>query len=115
VEVITLEVTPEEAEKLALAATEGKIQLALRNFSDSEDVITKGMTIPVLLTSYSTYGGSVPEAKAVPVRATGGRRPTPMTAKKPETGKRDIEKKPGVTVELIKGTKASEVKFEGGE
>jgi len=114
VEVITLEVTPEEAEKLALAATEGKIQLALRNFSDSEDVFTKGMTIPVLLGSYSTYG-SVQETKAVPVRATGGRRPTPMAAKKPETGKPEIEKKPGVTVELIKGTKASEVKFEGGE
>lgn len=52
VEVITLEVTPEEAEKLTLAVTEGHIQLALRNFIDSEDVITRGTTIPMLLTSY---------------------------------------------------------------
>src|SRR3972149_8776190 len=36
VDVITLEVTPEEGEKLALAASEGKIQLALRNFNDTE-------------------------------------------------------------------------------
>ncbi len=35
VDVITLEVTPEEGEKLALAATEGKLQLALRNYSDT--------------------------------------------------------------------------------
>ena len=32
VDVITLEVTPEEGEKLALAAPEGKLQLALRNY-----------------------------------------------------------------------------------
>ena len=48
VNVITLEVTPEEAQKLALAATEGKLQLALRNFSDTEDVRTKGTTDPHL-------------------------------------------------------------------
>ena len=49
---ITLEVTPEEGEKLALAATEGKLQLALRNYSDTAEVVTKGTTIPVLLSSY---------------------------------------------------------------
>ena len=114
VDVITLEVTPEEAEKLALAATEGKILLALRNFNDTEDVITKGMTIPTLLASYSTYG-SVQEAKVVPVKATGSKKPTPVMGKKIETGKPAPEKKPVVTVELIKGNKVSEVKFEGGE
>ena len=114
VDVITLEVTPEEAEKLALAATEGKILLALRNFTDTEDVITKGMTIPTLLASYSTYG-SVQEAKVVPVKATGSKKPTPVMGKKIETGKPALEKKPGFTVELIKGNKVSEVKFEGGE
>lgn len=45
VDVVTLEVTPEEGEKLALATTKGKIQLALRNFVDTEDVHTKGATI----------------------------------------------------------------------
>src|SRR4030042_5208140 len=114
VDVITLEVTPEEAEKLALAATEGKILLALRNFNDTEDVVTKGMTIPTLLASYSTYG-SVQEAKVVPVKATGSKKPTPVMGKKIETGKPALEKKPAFAVELIKGNKVSEVKFEGGE
>ncbi len=49
---VTLEVDPEEAEKLALASTQGKIQLALRNFADTKEVITNGSTIPGLLSSY---------------------------------------------------------------
>lgn len=52
VEVITLEVTPEEAEKIALASSQGTIHLALRNFTDSDDVFTKGITVPALLSSY---------------------------------------------------------------
>ena len=45
VSVVTLEVTPEDAEKLALAATKGKIRLALRSQRDSgkKDVETKGI------------------------------------------------------------------------
>src|ERR671935_100752 len=45
VKVITLEVTPEEGEKLALAATEGKIVLALRNQLNADTVLTRGETI----------------------------------------------------------------------
>lgn len=37
-----LEVTPEQAERLAFAATEGSIQLVLRGFGDSESVRTQG-------------------------------------------------------------------------
>lgn len=54
VKVITLEVTPQEAEKLALASTQGKIRLALRNHLGSEPVLTKGETISSLLASYSS-------------------------------------------------------------
>jgi pilus assembly protein CpaB len=50
---ITLEVTPEEGEQLALATNKGAIQLALRNFADTEDVITTGSTPETLLASYS--------------------------------------------------------------
>jgi len=38
VSVVTLEVTPAEAAKLAMASTEGRIQLALRNTIDNEKV-----------------------------------------------------------------------------
>ncbi len=53
VSVITLEVTPEEGEQLALATNNGTIQLALRNFVDAEEVITPGSTSDTLLSSYS--------------------------------------------------------------
>ncbi|SPQ00485.1 Pilus assembly protein [Candidatus Sulfobium mesophilum] len=56
VDVITLELTPEEAEKLAHATTQGPIHMALRGYTNSEDVKTRGATIPSLLT------GSTPEA-----------------------------------------------------
>jgi pilus assembly protein CpaB len=93
VDVITLEVTPEEGEKLALAANEGKLQLALRNFSDTENVLTRGVTIPSLLASYAigSVGGTIPKGEG--------------TAKKAHP----------LTVELIKGSKVSEIKFERSE
>jgi len=93
VDVITLEVTPEEGEKLALAANEGKLQLALRNFSDTENVLTRGVTIPTLLASYGMgpVGGTSPKGEQL------AQKPRPLT------------------VELIKGGKVSEVKFERSE
>jgi pilus assembly protein CpaB len=98
VDVITLEVTPEEGEMLALAASEGKLQLALRNYTDIEDVQTRGTTIPNLLTAYAGAG--------------------PVPAKKDTSTRRAVTVAPakGFTVELIKGNKVSEVKFNrGGE
>jgi pilus assembly protein CpaB len=54
VDVYTLEVTPEEGEKLALAATQGKLQFALRNITDVETVLTRGATIAETLNSLSS-------------------------------------------------------------
>ena len=52
VDVYTLEVTPEEGEKLSLAAVEGRLQFALRNATDMETVLTRGATVPETLASY---------------------------------------------------------------
>ncbi len=52
VKVITLEVSPEEAEKLALASSMGKFRLALRSPLSKDDVVTKGATVASLLSSY---------------------------------------------------------------
>jgi pilus assembly protein CpaB len=53
VDVYTLEVSVEEAEKLALAASQGKLQFALRNITDAKPVLTKGTTISQTLASLS--------------------------------------------------------------
>lgn len=42
VPVVTVKVTPEQAEKLALAANQGRIQMALRNTLDLESIETSG-------------------------------------------------------------------------
>jgi len=62
VTVVTLLVTPEEAESLTLAATEGRIQLALRNTLDSDEIETRGRRI----TSLISGGGSPSTAASTP-------------------------------------------------
>jgi pilus assembly protein CpaB len=54
VQVMTLEVDIEEAEKLALASTQGKLRLALRNPLNIEKVLTKGANVASLLASFRT-------------------------------------------------------------
>jgi pilus assembly protein CpaB len=93
VKVITLEVTPEEGEKLALAATEGKVVLALRNQLNAEAVLTKGATIPTLLNSYRARE----EVKREEPKATVKSNPKPAA--------------PEVSVELIQGGKVSTLTF----
>ncbi|MBT8487959.1 MAG: Flp pilus assembly protein CpaB [Gemmatimonadetes bacterium] len=69
VTVVTLLVTPEQSEELTLAATEGRIQLALRNTLDSEEVQTAGRRITSLLA-----GGSSSASRAA---ATSNATPVP--------------------------------------
>lgn len=73
VTVVTLLVTPEQAETLTLAATEGRIQLALRNALDSGETVTQGRRIASLVA-----GPAPPPAPArAPARAAPPRPPTP--------------------------------------
>jgi pilus assembly protein CpaB len=53
VNAVTLQVTPEQAEKLVLAANESKLQLVMRNYSDQEDAQTKGANKATLLSGES--------------------------------------------------------------
>jgi pilus assembly protein CpaB len=94
VNVVTLLVTPEEAERLTLASTEGKIQLALRNPLDPSAPATPGVRPAGLL-------GTAPKTTAVRVAMT--RRPAaptvpaiPVVAAAPDAPP---------TVEIIRGDK----------
>jgi len=49
VQTVTLLVTPEDAEKLVLASTEGKLQLSLRNTSDRSAKATPGVQLKELI------------------------------------------------------------------
>jgi len=49
VDVYTLELSPKESERLALAATQGTLNFALRNEQDVAKVLTTGSTVPKAL------------------------------------------------------------------
>jgi pilus assembly protein CpaB len=92
VNVVTLLVSPEEAERLTLGATQGKIQLALRNPLDKTVPETPGIRNAVLLGL----------AQAGPARRTGTSahaRPVATMAAAPT---------PEPTVEMIRGDKRNE-------
>lgn len=76
VPVITVLVTPEQAETLALAASQGRIQMALRNTLDTLPIRTNGARAGTLMMAVRTgSSGSAP---------AGWRRPGPVVA--PEEG-----------------------------
>ena len=93
VNVVTLLVTPEEAERLTLASTEGKIQLALRNPLDQSAPETPGVKPAALL-------GTAPKTTAV--RVAMSRRPAPSVPSTPV-----VAAAPDAlpTVEMIRGDK----------
>lgn len=92
VDVITLEVSPEEAEVLALASAEGKLQLSLRNFTDTKNLAPRGASVQSLL------------------RILSGKSADPGKKGK---GKKDVTpvKENYQSVQLIEGHKVNEVKF----
>jgi pilus assembly protein CpaB len=76
VHVVTLLVSLEEAERLALASREGSLRLVLRGFNDSNVVLTRGTTVGDMLRAYA--GGapapsqpSLREALSTPKKAPG--------------------------------------------
>jgi pilus assembly protein CpaB len=90
VSVVTLLVNPDEAERLTLAASEGKIQLALRNPLDRSAPTTRGVRPAVLL-------GSEPATRVVPSPRAAASVARASALPVPEV--------PQATVEIIRGDK----------
>ena len=111
VKAVTLLVTPEQAEKLALASSEGRLQLVMRNSIDQGDEQTTGMDKRRLL------GGE----RAVPAPEPGSLKSEQPAASAPAARRlRPVESKPvvqappptpRVSVEMIEGAKKKNVDF----
>jgi pilus assembly protein CpaB len=113
VKAVTLQVTPEQAEKLVLAANEGKLQLVMRNYSDQEDTQTKGANKATLLSGESYVPQPPPPsekadpAKLVVKRVAQVRRASvTLTAEKPVAT--PVSRN---SVEFIEGNKRREVEI----
>jgi pilus assembly protein CpaB len=99
VTVVTLLVNPEQSERLALASTEGKIQLALRNPMDQTSPETPGVKTAAL----------VGVAKSAPVATTRVASARPRTSKAPQPMTMAAPApEPMPTVEVIRGDKRAQ-------
>jgi len=111
VKAVTLQVTPEQAEKLALASNEGKLQLVMRNQIDQGDEQTKGVNKRELITG-SDRAMPAPEPGSMKSEQPKDTRPVrrvrvpaePKAAPAPEV-------KPRTQVEMIEGAKKRSVEF----
>jgi len=115
VKTVTLQVTPEQAEKLALASSEGRLQLVMRNSIDQGDEITSGATKKTLLDGERAQ--PVPEpgldkgVKAV-THTSAPRRARPRVAASETAVKvNTAHAPPRPSVEVIKGSKKENVDF----
>ena len=95
--VVTLLVTPDDGERIALAASEGQLMLALRNPLDTEQVATNGVRVGGLFGQQPAPApkpAGPPRAKAAPVKAevvTAAPAPVPPRVEAIRAGKRTTE------------------------
>jgi pilus assembly protein CpaB len=103
----TIEVTPEEAERLAVAMSQGSIQLVLRGYGDPDAVNTSGATSSEVLSSLRAYElpkPPTPRPTRVVPRATPQARDTVVVQLPP--------KRPdSATVQIFRAGKATEQKI----
>lgn len=94
VAVVTLLVTPEQAEILTLASGEGRIQLSLRNNTDAQNTVSAGARTAEI------FAGMAPKKQAPPQRPrlVTVKAPPPVTA-------RVVPPPPPPQVEVIRGDK----------
>jgi pilus assembly protein CpaB len=97
VQTVTLLVTPEQAEKLVLASTEGKLQLSLRNTADRSIKSTSGTRLKELISKQN---------RVITSRAV--KKPEPRVAQINAGKEKNV-------VEIINSDSRIEVVFENGE
>jgi pilus assembly protein CpaB len=111
VQVVTLLVTPEQAEQLSLASTQTSIQLILRNKLDRDVTKTPGTALANLFSGAK----GIPLARPAASDAPPARRPAPRPAPVAVPA-RDLAaappKKESFTMEIINGSAKTEKKFE---
>jgi pilus assembly protein CpaB len=89
VKVVTLLVTPEEAERLTLASREGSLRLAMRNYEDKKIVMTNGVDVQQMLRAYGGPQQTLPvmAPQHVPVARAHGPRVRPVEVEILRNGK----------------------------
>lgn len=122
VKAVTLQVLPEQAEKLALASSEGKLQLVMRNSIDQDDEQTQGVDKRILLGGDRAQPqpdpGSLKSEQPAQKPTVSAPRPVYMRPSTFAPAEPRMEPKPAqpaptprATVEMFEGTKKRNVDF----
>jgi pilus assembly protein CpaB len=115
IKAVTLQVTPEQAEKLALASSEGKLQLVMRNSVDQADEQTAGANKRSLLSGERAMIAPDPGSSNPPKAAPSSiRRSAPRPVVKDVNSTAKVTPPPAParpSVEVIEGAKKKTVDF----
>lgn len=99
---VTMDVAPAQAEELAIASTQGRLQLVLRRAGDADMPKTTGATVTKVLTGVQpTAAPAVKLVAKAPKKAPAEIKPVEVKPTAP----------PPVTVEVIKGTSRTTEQF----
>jgi len=117
VKTVTLLVTPDQAEKLTLSSTEGRLRLALRNTVDQQNAVTTGENKNSLLAGSRAM--PLPDATESRPQPPKSSRPAPRRVARPVVASIDKAPPPPAptpepllnTVEIFEGAKKHAVKF----
>lgn len=110
---VTLGVTPEESERLAIAMNTGAIQLVLRGYGDPDSVRTKGATSTDVLSQLKGTSTVLPATSpAVPPRIVYRRLPPPAPVAKPLPPPPPPPPPESATVNVYRGGKSAPLKFD---
>jgi pilus assembly protein CpaB len=105
---VTLAVTPEEAERLAIAMNAGTLQLVLRGYGDPDSIRTKGASSGDVLSQLKGTSLVVPQKSAPPKIVY-----RPMPAPKAEPKKEAPPPPPdSARIDVYRGGKAATQKFD---
>jgi len=101
---VTLLVKPEDAERLALAGSQGVLSLVLRNIADQDPLVTTGATIASLIGGDGARPAVLPPASVTPSK--------PSVKKAKPTPVKRTKRPPKVRIEVIRGMEREEMVFD---
>lgn len=109
--VATLEVAPAEAERLAVAAAQGRIQLALRGYEDPDSAATRGASAADVLAALRNAPSAPPRTSARPAAP---RPAEPTTIVQTETVRvaTPPQRPESLTIPIFRGSQKSLTKLE---
>ena len=109
---ITLEVTPDEAERLAVATSQGSIQMVLRGYGDPDSIDTKGATSRDVLSQLRVAQPTPARTVSRPAPAPRRVAPEPAPAPPPVVVEVPPRRPDSLVVKIYRGAEVTQRKFD---